>query len=380
VIDNAGDWPTPGTRPYDRRIVQRFLAPLAVLLAVALGATGCNLASTPSVAARVNGSNITTATLDSVLSTLKTDHAFLCLSGAGSNPPTTGVGTGTWNEVYAGFVLAQLVKFEVLRQIVAAHHLDVPRSDLTTAAAEVESGISGTGQTGCGTAQSALQSAGTTFETALLDSQLDQDAYSAYLAGTSLQPTALLSWARSHPASTDESCTSVIQVTSKSLAVKIDRAIRAGASFAAEATKYTTNTGTGKGGSVGCVLEQSWVAGLGPIVAALHVGAVSAPVSYQSGWLLFSVTSRVLEPASGLVTLLEEQEITSFNRQYASALTHDDITVSPAYGSWSVVLTKTGLDVSIVPPANKACAYAVKAAAAGCATSGTAAVGTAGSG
>lgn len=352
--------------------MKRLLAPLAVLLAVALGATGCNLASTPSVAARVDGANITTANLDSILSTLKSDHAFLCLSGAGSNVPTTGAGTGTWNEVYAGSVLAQLVKFEVLRQLVAAHHLYVPSNDLTVAAAEVESAMSQTGETSCsGTPQTALQTAGTTFETALLDNQLDQDAYSAYLAGTSLHPAALASWERSHPTSTDESCTSVIQVTSKSVAVKLDRAIRAGASFAAEATKYTTNTGTGKGGAVGCVLEQSWVAGLGPIVAALRVGAVSAPVSYQSGWLLFLVTSRVPEPTSGLATLLGEEESSSFNRQYAVALTHDHITVSPAYGRWSVVVTKTGFEVSIVPPGDKACAYALSASAAGCTTTTT---------
>jgi hypothetical protein len=354
--------------------VKRFLTTLSVLLAVALASTGCNVSSTPSVAGRVNASTISTAKLDDMLASLKSDSALLCLSGGGKAPMTTGAGTGTWNIEYAGFVLAQLIKFDALQQLVAAHHLYVPTTDLDAAKTEVESAIDAAAQTGCpGTPVTAVDDAGTLFRAALLDNQLNQDAYSAYLAGTSLQPASLASWERANTTSTSQSCTSVIQLTSHSLALKLEGAIRAGASFASEADRYSQSTGTAKGGAVGCILEQDWVGNLGPIVAGLRIGAVSRPVSYESGWLLFLVTKRVPEPVAGLLTLLEEHESASFDQQYGKALADAHVTVSPVYGTWRLVVSKAGIEVSIVPPSPAACSYALSAVASGCATTSTAA-------
>jgi hypothetical protein len=218
-----------------------------------------------------------------------------------------------------------------------------------------------------------VDDAGTLFETALLRNQLYVDAFAAYLAGTSLHPAALASWERTHQTSASESCTSVIEVASHPLVLKLEGAISKGASFASEADSNNPSNSTGEGGAIGCILEPNLPGNLGPIVAALHVGVVSRPVSYQSGWLLFLVTKRVLEPAAGLLTLLEDLEGTAFNQQYGKALSDARVTVSPVYGTWRLVVSKIGVDVSIVPPSDKACAYALSATAAGCATTTTAA-------
>jgi hypothetical protein len=346
--------------------VKRSLATFSVLIAVALAATGCNSSSTSSVVAKVNSTSITTGTLDSVMSALKGDSALLCASKLGTHPVTTGVAAGTWNSTYAGFVLEQLIKFEVLAQLVAAHHLYVPGSDLSAAKTEAEAGLQTAGATGCTGTATAVDDAGTVFETAYVRNQLYEDAYAAYLAGISLKPAVLKSWEQAHQGATLESCTSVIQVATESLAVKLEAAIRGGASFATEANTNTQSTGTGKGGVVGCVLEKQWSAGLGPTVSALQVGVVSQPVHYQSSWLLFLVTKRVPEPLDGLLAILQIDESARFNQQYATAFTRANITVSPVYGTWRVAVSKAGISASLVPPSDKACAYSPAASAAGC--------------
>jgi parvulin-like peptidyl-prolyl isomerase len=351
--------------------VKGFLATSCVLLALAIVASGCNVASTPSVAARVNSSTITTADLNGMMTALKGDPDCVCSGGPAAPPPTTGVGTGTWNAAFAGYVLTQLIKFSLLHQLVTARHLQVLSTDQNTAKAEVESAIEATGQTKCsGTVASAVGNAGS-FQTALLDNQLDQDAYSAFLAGASLQPASLARWERIHRSSATQSCTSVIGVSTQALALAIAKAIRAGSSFASEATKNSRLSGTGPGGDVGCVLPGTLPSGLGTVVANLKIGAVSKPVDYDGGWLLFSVRKRQLEPTVDVVPLLNQLEVTAFNAEYAKALGAAHISVSPAYGTLQRKVEQGGISLAIVPPSTKACAYALSGTAAGCPTTTT---------
>lgn len=349
--------------------MKRILTTFCVLLVVGLVGSGCNVSSTPPVAGRVDGSAITTARLDGLMEALKGDGALLCLSGEGTHPVTTGAGTDTWSETYAGYVLAQLIKFQVLANLVTGHHLYLPASDVSVARAQIASSLAAASRSGCSaTGVKALAEAGDAYRTDLVANQLQEDAYLAYLAGTSLHPNALASWEQAHPASTLESCTSVIQVTSHSQAVSIEAAIRAGASFASEANSNNPSGATGAGGSVGCIVEQDFPGTLGLTVAALPVGVVSPPVTYQADSLLFLVTKRLPEPLPAVLGLLGSDETTSFNAHYAAALSKAHITVSPAYGSWSVAVSKGGVDVIIQPPSDSSCAYALAATAAGCAT------------
>ncbi len=272
------DWPPCPARPYDLHIVKRFLAALPALLVIALVSAGCNASSVPSAAAHVGTAAISTTQLDAAMTDLRSDPQYLCQGGAGTAPVTKGVGTNTWNSTYSDFVLTQLIKFKILDQMVAAHHLSVPASEAAVATTEAENSVAqnlsilqqqSPPVTCPGTPASIIESLGPAFRDALIGNQMNEDAYSAYLAGASLQPAALARWKEAHPASTTQSCTSVIEVASAKEATAIAAAVRAGASFATEADKYSQNTGTGKGGVVGCVLESQWTGTLGPVVAGL---------------------------------------------------------------------------------------------------------------
>jgi parvulin-like peptidyl-prolyl isomerase len=229
-----------------------------------------------------------------------------------------------------------------------------------------------------GTAATIISGLGPSFHTALLDNQVNQDLYSAYLAGVSLQPDALASWERSHAAAATQSCTSVIEVATDKVALKIEKAVINGASFATEATTYSQNSGTGSGGAVGCVLESQWTGDLGPVVGALTVGVVSKPVKYQSSWLLFDVTKRQLEPTTDVVPQIDSLESSAFNVQYSKALVAADISVSPVYGSVQRKAVQGGYSLAVVPPSSKACVYALSATAAGCVSTPTATTGSSG--
>lgn len=351
--------------------MKRFIVTFSVLVALAVVASGCNVSSTPPVAGQVDGASITTAKLDGLMQALKSDGPLLCLSGDGKNPITTGAGTGTWNEAYADYVLAQLIKFQVLENLVVARHVYVPGSDMSVAKAQIAASLTGDSAAGCGNAATALAQAGSTFQDDLVANQLNIDAYSAQLAGTSLQPGMLASWEQAHPGSIMQSCTSVIQLSSHSEAIKIAAAINAGANFATEADAHTQATSTAKGGVVGCVLEKQWTGGLGPTVAALPLSKVSSPVHFGAGWLLFFVSKRIRVPPPAVLSVLASDEMTAFGARYAAALSTAHVMVSPVYGSWLVAVSKAGVNVTIVPPSDKSCAYSLAATAAGCATTTT---------
>lgn len=360
--------------------MKRFLAALPALLVVAVASAGCNASSVPAAAAYVASAPIPTARLDASMAELKSDSGYLCQGGAGAIPVTSGVGTGTWSSTFSDFVLTQLIKFRILDQMVAARQLVAPASDKAVATAEAESSVAqdltllqqqSPPVTCQGTPSTIIGSLGPSFRTALIGNQMNEDAYSAYLAGTSLQPAALASWKASHPYKTTQSCTSVIQVASATLAARIHAAVHKGASFATEAAKYSQNTGAGKGGAVGCVLESQWTGTLGPVVAGLKVGAVSAPVKFQSTWLLFLVTKRQPEPSIDVVPQIDQQESSAFSSAYSKVLGTAAISVSPVYGSLQRKAVPGGFSLAVVPPSAKACAYAVSPAAAGCATTVT---------
>ena len=367
--------------------MKRFLAALSALLAVALGSAGCNASALRPSAASVGALSISTSQLDASMTALKADTGFLCMSGSGTEQVTTGVGSDTWPTSFADYVLTQLIKFGILDQMMADHHLVTPTAEFGQAKAEAEQGVaqdlaslsSQSSPVSCpGTPTSIISGLGSSFGTRLIDNELNVETYSAYLAGTTLQPSALLAWEHTHVSEATESCTSVLGVASKAQAAKIAHAIAGGASFATEATRYGESIGAGAGGTLGCLTPTDLPASLGGVVANLPIGAGSSPVNYSSLWLLFSVSSRHLEPTSSVILQLGLIESAAFNAQYAKAIALTPIAVSSVYGSLQRKAVKGGYSLAVVPPSSKACAYAISATAVGCTTTTTVAAGLAG--
>jgi hypothetical protein len=350
--------------------VKRFLVTVAALAALSLVSSACNVTSSSSAVATVQSNGTTTAVttgqLNSTMAALARDSGFLCIGGltTGATSRTVGAGVGTYDLHYAEAVLTQLVKFAVTHQIVTSLHLATPSSDMTLAGQQVESGAaaqlestSESGSTCKGTAQSIINGLGTSFRDAFDTEQLEEDAVDAHLAGTSLQPGALASYEQAHVVSTTESCTSVIEVTTRKLAQQLYGQIRAGAKFATVANAHK-GQGTGAGGAIGCPLKSQWVAALGSKVVALKVGQVSQPVSFNGHWLLLLVTSRKLEPAAGMLAQLATTEQTAFQKLYGQALQHSKIAVAPIYGAWASTVSSAGIQVAITPPPDRASKFA----------------------
>ncbi len=354
--------------------MKRFLAFLAALLAVAVATAGCNASVTPP-AATVGSTSISASELNAAMTNVKGDAGFLCTSSDGSTPVSNGVAAGTWSMSFADEVLSQLVKFAVLDQMVAEHHLSVPASDFNQAKVETEASVENSLQsleqestpvTCPGTPASIVNALGSTYGTRFIDNQLNQDAYSAYLAGTSLQPVALTAWEQGHRAITTESCTSVIGYSTKAAAVAAKAAIAGGTSFVAEAAKSTENIGAGAGGVIGCITPDQLAPALGSVLTSLAIGAVSQPVSYNGIYLLFTVTSRHLEPINDLVLHIDSLEQQAFNAAYGKALSGTPIDVSSVYGSFESKAVQGVYTVAVLPPSDKACSFALSGAASGC--------------
>lgn len=354
--------------------MKRFLAFVVALLALAVATAGCNASVTPP-AASVGGATISTSELNAALTNVKGDAGFLCTSSGGAGITSTGVASGTWSMTFADDVLTQLVKYAVLDQLLSAHHLVAPASYFNQAKLETESTVeatmesleeSSTPVTCPGTPASIVAGLGSTFGTRYVDNQLNEDAYSAYLAGTRLQPAALTSWERSHAADATESCTSAIAYSSKKAALAAKAAIAAGTSFATEAGKSTENIGAGSGGVLGCVPKSAWPSSIAPVVVGLSIGTVSQPVGYNGLYILFTVTKRQFEPLDAVVPLIDSIEQTAFNAAYGRALAATSIDVSSVYGSFQRSAVEGGFTAAVVPPSDQACSFALSGAAAGC--------------
>jgi foldase protein PrsA len=133
-------------------------------------------------------------------------------------------------------------------------------------------------------------------------------------------------------------CVSHILVGNKQLAATIRTKIEAGADFAGQAKKYSTDKGSAvKGGALGCAAPGQYVAPFEHVADTIRVGQLSQPVQSQFGWHLIKVTSRQLQPLDAqtsqaiLQQLQQESPITAFLQRIQKSL---KVTVNPAYGSW----------------------------------------------
>jgi hypothetical protein len=346
--------------------VKRFVT-LAALSAIALVSSGCNTNGWPSssYAARVGHGVITTAQLTASMREIEGDKGFVCLSQSGSLVRVTGSGSDTYAMQYADTVLQDLIEFGITTQMFDSDHLSASPWAYAQAKQQIEerwttslAGILGNQHANCGSASSILDKMGPVFAKATIDSQVQQDAIAARLAGTSLDPVGISRFVAKYPAAAIDSCVSVIEVATRASALKIRKAIEGGAKFATEATKYSTAQGVGAGGAVGCSPGEEWAANLGKYINPLATGALSQPVAFSGNYLLITVTSRKTVPAADLISELASVVSAEFNKVSTLALLHTSVAIDPAYGSWKVTGSVTSATVSVQPPPGAAAAAA----------------------
>ncbi len=322
--------------PYHPSVVKRFASAPLFLLALVVGlASGCNANWSP-YAARVGTATISAGTLDGALTSISSDKGYSCLVGGGA--PLSGAGTSTFSQTFVGFVLTNLIRSQVVQQEAERQHLPEPSSVVPVATAQLRASVAQAlaQDPSCGSAATAWSGLSSSYRAELVHYQVAEDALAAHAEGTSLTAGDLSRFAASHPSLSQASCVSVIELTSLAEAATIRRALEKGASFSTEAHRYSKDANSAAaGGAIGCVVPGQLIQPLGPVVSRLAPGTVSAPVKFQTDYLLLLVTSRHSQPLSSLVAQLFANARTAFGQLLDEAIRSTTIAIDPRYGSWS---------------------------------------------
>ena len=182
-----------------------------------------------------------------------------------------------------------------------------------------------------------LSTLGSGFASALVRLQSDEDVLAARSLGVALTRSGVRAYAEHHPKATALSCAEAIEVASKSKAEQLAIAIRGGASFATVAEKNSLDASASRGGSLGCVTPYALTSPLGSIVAALPVGALSAPIQFSGEWILFEVTSRRASTLSEAAATIVHLGMSAASKALDGDVDKARVEVDPHYGTWTKV-------------------------------------------
>ena len=343
-----------------KRITSRVLGPVALVVALALAASACNLQWSP-YAAKVGAAVISPSQLDNALKSASSNSSFRCLleKSSASGYRLQGAGQDTYDASFVAFVLTNLIDARVARSVVQSAGIAEPASARALAREQVVAAFqSELGQAQCpGTGTAVADGLGAELTGSFVQLQLDEDALAAHVAHVPLTTAGLTAYARAHPATARESCLSGIFVKTKTAAHEVEGLLRHGASFASLVPKFSVQQGAAtSNGALGCYTNPQLVqvgAAVEKAVAAAAVGGITAPVSYQGTFLILLVTSRPFESPAQLLNQLFSQYATAFSTAISRGVRHTSVTVNAKYGRWvtgpKAVSTSAGFGGKVVP-------------------------------
>ncbi len=311
------------------------LASLAALCALMFGLSGCNVRFSP-YAAVVNGSEISQTQLRDALTAVVNNAGYKCSIASSGTTHIEGAGEGTYNATFSATVLSILIQDKVVRQEVARLRLPEPSALEPVALAQLQAASAPA--SGCtGTGASILAAFPASYRQLLVRFQLDEDALSAHLAGTTLDAGSARRL-RSSPQDRDDAG---LRFGDRDRLPRRRRPslrsqILAGKSFADMARAHSIDSTTsGEGGVIGCIPDADFNAPLNKVIAGLTVGRVSSPVAFSSDWLLLLVSRRESETSQQLIPCLVAQEQSALNVFFPRILGSAKVELDPQYGTWS---------------------------------------------
>jgi len=315
------------------------------------GLSGCNVRFSP-YAAVVNGSEISQTQLRAALSAVMNNAGYKCSIASSGTTQIAGAGEGTYNATFGATVLSILIQDKVVRQEVARLGLPEPTGMDPVALAQIQA-VS-TPASGCpGSGASVLAAFPASYRKLLVRFQLDEDALSARLAGTTLNPGPLGAYVARHKTEMMLACISVIEVGAKATALSLRSQILGGASFAVLARAHSIDSTTSsQGGVLGCIPDAEFTAPLNKVIAGLTVGRVSSPISFSSDWLLLLVSRREPETSQQLIPSLVTQEQSALNTYFPRLLGSAKVEVDPQYGTWITKGSLARVQANAGPPAD----------------------------
>jgi parvulin-like peptidyl-prolyl isomerase len=334
---------SPAVRTVRRALVAALLAALAVLVTACQGATP--------YAVIVNGTAISQSQVLRELNAIADNKAFVseyeqsaaqaASSGQSTGQPSSIFGTGigrTYSQAFTDIILNTDLQAELVHAEVIRRRLEPPAGDIGTqaniAAAAAQFGSEPT------SALSLFKLFNPWFQHVYEVRAAEELALTNALGPVDTSTAAVQRFYATNPTDFIKTeCVSHILVGSEEKAASIRAKIVAGASFAAMAKKYSTDTASAaKGGSLGCAAPGSYVAPFEAVADSIRVGQLSQPVLSQFGWHLILVTSRTVQPLDGPTTaqivqyLQQQSPIGLFIAAEQRTLA---VRVNPAYGTWS---------------------------------------------
>jgi parvulin-like peptidyl-prolyl isomerase len=311
---------------------------LAVFLAVlALALSACDVSALP-YAARVGGTTISTSKLNSVLDAFRTDKALRCVFQA-QGAVIDGKGAGTFASSFTSARLSELVELRLNDALVAKLHVTpAERAYATSTATSELTTAFGPGQVGSCTTSGPgfLAALPAAYRQVIVGNRTDQILLDAHLAGAELSNSGIASYEQSHPQQMTISCVSAIVVSTQATAEQLASEINKGASFASIAKADSSDTSSAaNGGAIGCVAPSDLQAPIGQTVAALQPGQLSAPVAFNSSYVLLEVTSHQgLAPVATALQALLDSEDAAQQASLGKYAAQVSVEVNPQYGSF----------------------------------------------
>ena len=322
-----------------RKTVRKLLVPIVGGAALSIVLAACGSPVEP-FAATVNGTTISSGTLDSTMSAIAHDSGYRCeiLGGTASTSTLSieGSGSGTYSSAFAADVLSELIQYSGAHDAVLALHLNEGAYVRSLAATELPTALTPSSSLGCSTDGALiLADFPASFRAALGQFEIDDDVLAAHYARLALSPTGVASYEASHPAVANLDCVSVIEVTSKSIATTAREQIEAGESFASVAKADSKDSSSTKGGALGCLYPSAFTAPLSTDIAALAVGQISQPIAFSTSYLLLTVTSHKTAPVSEALPLIFNDEQSKVTAAIAAATSASHVVLDPQYGTWA---------------------------------------------
>ena len=131
-------------------------------------------------------------------------------------------------------------------------------------------------------------------------------------------------------------CAAHILVDTEDEAAAIVTRLEAGEDFATLATQLSIDTGSGaSGGDLGCTTPTGWVDEFAEASMTGEIGAVTGPVQSQFGYHLIRVDSRTEATTEQLIASLTDVRLAGIvDDWFLNAITSAEVVVAEEYGTW----------------------------------------------
>jgi parvulin-like peptidyl-prolyl isomerase len=305
---------------------------------LALAGAGCN--ATAPYAARVNGATISQGDLNSELTAIRSDPAYL--NQIQSQSQVTGAGQDSFDSSFVAQVLNRQIVFQLVHQEAVRRGITISNQDLSLARGDTATALGGA---------RVLNGLPVSYQNSLIRHSAEVTALEAQLAHVDIRPVAMAQYYATHQQSFVQQCVSHILVATQADAAALRAQIVAGASFADVARSQSQDQASAAtGGQLGCGPTGRFVTGFEQAVDALPTGQLSQPIQTQFGWHLVEVTSR--QPLSLAQAQPQIRAALLANAQTAltSTLQRDErrasVAINPRYGTYATRANQAG----IVPP------------------------------